>query len=342
MNEEEKLRELLGNPVGLEGISFNLAARKILLLAFAKAKAVDFHFLNQPGKVEMTRTEAATILAHSLFKPIGNLNWERILRSRSNEAKQRLACLLSFFETYEPSDEVICFERICLPFQDEVEDDVIHGSNVILHKKNVEDVENAEAIVDFANPRIHIHSIIPSLTQEEVLFSIHSECFLILSMITNELQDDEVVIFRNMRRHATYTGYVEGFRFVAAAPACGGKTIIAMDACMHAQFYQIERDIWKAKIGFSQFASSVSTGRWGCGVFGGNPTLKFLQQVIAGRHLKELYYSDAIDFDRHKTILALLSECKPTISWLIHQMQNPTRSDFFSHMKEQLELKILL
>ena len=49
----------------------------------------------------------------------------------------------------------------------------------------------------------------------------------------------------------------------------------------------INRDIFKAYVGFS-FANdekgipkTIATGNWGCGVFGGNHELKFIQQWIA-------------------------------------------------------------
>ena len=43
-----------------------------------------------------------------------------------------------------------------------------------------------------------------------------------------------------------------------------------------------ERDILKAYLGFREVrGGTVATGNWGCGAFGGNPQVKFLQQLIA-------------------------------------------------------------
>ena len=70
--------------------------------------------------------------------------------------------------------------------------------------------------------------------------------------------------------------------------------IIAIDA-IPASFHfsndnlmnDINRDIFKAYVGFSfandekGISKTIATGNWGCGVFGGNHELKFIQQWIA-------------------------------------------------------------
>ena len=62
----------------------------------------------------------------------------------------------------------------------------------------------------------------------------------------------------------------------------------------------IMRDIHKAYVGFNlinlesqkDVEKTISTGNWGCGVFGGNHELKFLQQWIAASFagVKKLFY----------------------------------------------------
>lgn len=58
----------------------------------------------------------------------------------------------------------------------------------------------------------------------------------------------------------------------------------------------IDRDLGKAWTAFDRSKNeSIVTGNWGCGVFGGDPVFKFLQQICAamilGDRFKRLDYS---------------------------------------------------
>lgn len=66
------------------------------------------------------------------------------------------------------------------------------------------------------------------------------------------------------------------------------ENIIAIDASRKNHFTKesVLRDIFKAALGFSSSSShssssSIVTGHWGCGIFGGQKTHKFLQQWVA-------------------------------------------------------------
>mmetsp|Transcript_952 Transcript_952/g.1817 ORF Transcript_952/g.1817 Transcript_952/m.1817 type:complete len:241 (+) Transcript_952:75-797(+) len=82
--------------------------------------------------------------------------------------------------------------------------------------------------------------------------------------------------------------------------------VIAIDAIVATgakyEFMQktINRDVDKAWLGFgggfddlkTKRSGPISTGMWGCGAFGGNPTLKFLQQIMAAAEVgRTLYFS---------------------------------------------------
>ena len=57
-----------------------------------------------------------------------------------------------------------------------------------------------------------------------------------------------------------------------------------MDTCLSNHFSRrnIDRDLGKAWAAFGKTRNEIIvTGNWGCGVFGGNPVFKFLQQVCA-------------------------------------------------------------
>jgi poly(ADP-ribose) glycohydrolase len=158
--------------------------------------------------------------------------------------------------------------------------------------------------VDFANKARHIHRIIASLTQEEVLFSIYPECFLGL-MLCEVMKDDEAIIIRNAHRACNYSGYSETFQFVPRLEhATAGPDIIAIDAIVNhgsMQFKKkfIDRDLNKAFIGFASTKSTggkIATGKWGCGVFAGDVALKYLQQVLAASACnRQLHFSSFSD-----------------------------------------------
>ncbi|KAI9366772.1 hypothetical protein DFJ73DRAFT_805443 [Zopfochytrium polystomum] len=156
----------------------------------------------------------------------------------------------------------------------------------------------AGAFVDFANKRLHIHKIIPSATQEEVLFSACPEAFASI-LLFDTLKRTEVAVIRGVRRYVEYTGYLGTFQFAGGFPdahaAAAVETILAVDATESAHFLPdvVRTDVDKAVQAFVAFLSassgdkygsfarrSISTGHWGCGVFGGDKAHKFLQQVI--------------------------------------------------------------
>ena len=96
-------------------------------------------------------------------------------------------------------------------------------------------------------------------------------------------------------------GYADTFRYqghyqqAAADPI---QDILVIDACMSGQFSSenIQRDLGKVLAAFEQSRNEhIVTGHWGCGAFGGDLVLKFLQQVCAvmvlNAQVKRLDYS---------------------------------------------------
>ena len=189
-------------------------------------------------------------------------------------------------------------------------------------------------IMDFANSRIHIHRIIPSATQEEVLFSCCPEAFIAL-LLYDALDDDEVAVIRGVRRYIRYSGYLDTFRYegpfipsedpvlipdTAKGPSAASRnisgrsardqqhrieTLLVADAVMsrHRQPRSVQRDLTKAYMVFrlARYASLnpvVATGHWGCGIFGGDKRHKFALQVCAataaGAELNYAVFADPV------------------------------------------------
>merc|ERR1711920_46298 len=77
------------------------------------------------------------------------------------------------------------------------------------------------------------------------------------------------------------------------------------------------RDIRKAYLCFMG-CSVVSTGHWGCGIFGGLPAFKFVQQALAASLAGcKLQYSTFGSPDGCDQILQDLEELKPTPAQLL-------------------------
>ena len=133
--------------------------------------------------------------------------------------------------------------------------------------------------------------MIASGTQEEVLFSVRPELFvsMLVAMGGGVMQKDEAVVVSGARQYSAYTGYLSTFAFGGATPALASPQqpppdIVAMD-CSVAGAGQytanvVVRDLNKARVAFGGTCNgSISTGKWGCGVFGGDIALKFILQV---------------------------------------------------------------
>ncbi|KAK8790449.1 hypothetical protein WA171_001972 [Blastocystis sp. BT1] len=154
--------------------------------------------------------------------------------------------------------------------------------------KRIEDVPK-HAFIDFANKYIGGSSLLGASAQEEILFSIFPECCLSCTFC-NVMTNTQAIIIRGCVRIGTYTGYGGSFKYLGPFEAASSlpSEVIAIDAnpCGHLQFEDnmILRDINKAFCGFSlagEEMDGIASGKWGCGVFGGNPYLKVLQQWIA-------------------------------------------------------------
>lgn len=163
----------------------------------------------------------------------------------------------------------------------------------------------AQLHADFANRFVGGGCLENDKQQEEILFAMKPELIVAMAL-TTYLQDEEVLRVHGALQFSEYSGYGSSFEFegcycgtrAARGPAPGAATaatapgggdappsILAMDALQFAKtVFTSEglmlRDVNKARLGFAGF-SSIATGNWGCGAFGNDHLLKFLQQWMA-------------------------------------------------------------
>ncbi|KAJ3327949.1 hypothetical protein HDU76_010848 [Blyttiomyces sp. JEL0837] len=148
------------------------------------------------------------------------------------------------------------------------------------------------ALVDFANKRIHVQRVLPSCTQEEIVFLVCPEAYIGM-LIFETLEDNEIAAITNLRMVTKYTGFGDSFEFKgitlssSSSSTLPGCSMLLMDATYQGHFQPsiVVRDICKAYHGFKTMlelnCNAIATGAWGCGFFGGQKEHKMLQQVVA-------------------------------------------------------------
>ena len=158
----------------------------------------------------------------------------------------------------------------------------------------------ASYCVDFANKYIGGGVLTGGCVQEEILFCIEPEAIVSLYFMEVMNENDAIGIYDTIQ-YSDYKGYGSMFSYngclIDENSPIKKHRIIAIDASVLEKsfFYSkekqlidnINRDLHKAYVGFSlvnfdkNLEKTIATGNWGCGVFGGNHELKFIQQWIA-------------------------------------------------------------
>lgn len=163
------------------------------------------------------------------------------------------------------------------------------------------------------------------------------------------MKDDEVVNVRNVRRFSTYSGYLDSFRCQGPMKDVVVQDILTMDACydQHFTVESMQRDLNKAYGAFRAHAASsetekcpvISTGKWGCGAFGGISAHKFVQQALAAKVAGvELDFSAFGDPESCDVVLEALQKNKPMASTVakalkVCQSRNSFVDDFLSEIR---------
>ena len=273
------------------------------------------------------------LLANSFFCNIasvsgcGSLDWRNLFGTMQEVGVERLLCLFDYLSrAHEHLDDraAVEFERVAFkewPWDNEAK---ATASHVVLHGGAMEEYsgDKGGAFVDFANKRLQIHRIIPSATQEEVLFSACSELFLCL-VCFEVLAEDEAVCVRNVWRHCSYSGYLDTFKFKGSISEM--EEVLAIDALTNQHFQRSVIDSKKCYAAFSTCRrGSISTSKWGCGVFMGTCAHKFVQQLLAaqlaGKTLCYASFHNDEELAEYREIARLIDLKQPTFGWLLTQM----------------------
>jgi poly(ADP-ribose) glycohydrolase len=263
---------------------------------------------NVSMKLEFTRTQTASLLANMFFGTMNKMSWSPYWVNFSdvwykapsdatlpNPVKTYLTVLFHYFEMISHNDtidltEKVTFERYAMEL--DIIDVPLTQVNLLATGKIG---DQTEVEVDFANKDIGFGK---TGTQEEILFGMSPE-MCIAMLFSETMQDNESIMISGALRVGKYRGYGNALEFdgvVTEQPAW--RRVIAIDAVeledteekelILAQLgTAFDRDLLKATCGFTLSMRDLSettmlgTGHWGCGAFGGNKEIKFLQQWIA-------------------------------------------------------------
>ena len=284
--------------------------------------------LDKNAKYELTRKQVALLILLSFLNQIedsrknkNGFNVYRLLFSKSKSTFEFGRCFLNYLTVIgkwlEQGKEDILNEKI-LYIRDSIdsfeykENKDIDLCELELHEEGSLFDGESEYCIDFANKYIGGGALTGGCVQEEILFAVEPEAAA--SMFFMEVMDknDAIGIF-NTIEYSKYTGYGYNFKYEKSAITDDLKNIkrhkiIAIDASNKASNFHnkylkyLNRDIHKAYVGFNLINfeteknsnKTIATGNWGCGVFGGNHELKFIEQWIAASFagVKKLnYYS---------------------------------------------------
>ncbi len=274
-------------------------------------------YLEAP-KISMTRSVCRAFLAQAFLGNLAldpvqslkppdrafytGLNFDSMFWSDRNKrpvAVEKIKCLIQYFQATQEIEadkykhHEVHFTRISVPDVSSLDwDRRIDAGRVSISLCAMERNE-ADAIVDFANEVFGVGRFyVESMTQEEIIQMCCPEMnvgMLFHGMIPN----NQVCIVHNVGRYSRYKGYSSTFKFCGAQDPVYTQDILVIDASVNNKFSpkSIMRDILKAHTAFANASPKalhggdnpilISTGKWGCGAFGGNVVHKFIQQAVA-------------------------------------------------------------
>ena len=320
--------------------------------------------------IEMTRGQIASILACCWFGiPLyEHCSFHGELNSVGTPAK--LEMFIRYFEFVRQKginsnwfkNEKVTIWRRCLnvkecqilEYKNLIKNDNILCDFSVYEEGCIED-EIGELQADFANQYIGGGVLEGGNVQEEIRFTVNTECIISKFLNPLPMRHNEVIIIMGSQQFFNYKGYGSSFSFNGyrnnkkemffcdnKRDRLGSSCIIGMDAIYffnpknQIKINQMMREIAKSYIGFSidndkhigHKMEIISTGNWGCGIFRGDPQLKAILQWISATlsNRKISYYTfkdPRVAQGKLKKIIQDISNKNITVGQLWNVMINP-------------------
>jgi len=280
-----------------------------------------------------------TFPEHLFSKQLTNINFTPVYSgNRFNESSnvEKIKCLMNYFRRVMMYDKhklnlVTYFRRSInkknMPMWN-LSDHTLTNLEVYSTKK-IED-HDYTLQVDFANSFVGGGVIGAGLVQEEIQFITHPE-LIVSRLFTEKLMENEVLFVTGFEKFNNYTGYSSTFKFTGDAEdniqtinTKFGKRKLSYMVAMDAKSFKknkedqylkhnIIRDLNKCFVAFSAYPtiekeneklSTISTGNWGCGIYGGDQELKSLIQLLVASHCnRNLIFSTFNDENFKKSLI---------------------------------------
>ena len=220
--------------------------------------------------------------------------------------------------------EKVTIWRRCLNEVPELEHYNLLKNNIILCPFIVDEegcIEDQPGALhaDFANEYIGGGVLCGGNVQEEIRFTVNTECIISKWLCPTPMKHNEAIIILGSQQFFNYKGYGSSFQFDGyrnikeemffcdnKPNRLGSCAMIGMDALyLYAPKTQAKtdymiREMLKCYVGYSitnkdigHKMDIISTGNWGCGIFRGDPQLKALLQWIVATlvNRKVVYYT---------------------------------------------------
>jgi len=298
-----------------------------------------------------------------------NVDWYWLYSFDSSVSVNRIICFLAYFVFAKKAfdtksnylEKNVIVERIKFDM-DKIKkslskcDNLFSESDINIHLKSMEEPEiETQSIVDFANMDFQTGQIIPSATQEEILFSTCPEMFIAMFMC-QRIYESEIIVISGAYKLMEYEGYSNSFKFVRLNENVLvnadklNESILALDATMfdHYLYRNVMQDISKfySACNFCKGKYNnpgISTGSWGCGAFGCDRAHKFLQQLICAKSNNVKLSFSTFGKEKYcnslKELLNAVIKFKPKVSDLFNMIINfdgNSNEEFHEYLKTQL------
>ncbi|KAL8270548.1 hypothetical protein Esti_005519 [Eimeria stiedai] len=219
-------------------------------------------------------------------------------------------------------------------------------------------LSDGELQVDFADRFVGGLSVFAGhVAQEELFFAVRPE-LLVVMLFVQTLDDDEALVVKGAESFVLYSGYEHTFNVSYPENIPPGShwsihgltpldplgrretTVVVIDALevkwdfdMQYSEQNIRRELFKATLGFhgdpfenliSTKRAPVSTGKWGCFIFGGDNELKSLIQWIAATYTGRTFHFNAFrdgKLTHMQHTLMQIGKKFPTIRQLVEAIQ---------------------
>ncbi|XP_034997660.1 poly(ADP-ribose) glycohydrolase isoform X2 [Hippoglossus stenolepis] len=238
------------------------------------------------------------------------INFNSLFGNWSDRKKEKLRAIMHYFnmvtdENTKPKG-LVTFERRGLRDSELPSwrscDEKLSRLHVT-SKGNIEANSAGMLQVDFASRWIGGGVLGNGLVQEEILFLMNPE-LIVSRLFTERLADNECLIVTGSQQFSQYSGFGDNFEW--AGPHNDKlkrdewvrlqRQILAIDA-LHFKYprdqynmIKVTRELNKAYCGFKGHGDGepdIATGKWGCGVFNGDPQLKAVIQLMAAAKAKK-------------------------------------------------------